>query len=135
MVLIALVLACAPADTKASPIALDDTGETLNDTAASNDLGETGTFSEAMTPEAFIASVVPVNCALQEECGALDDVEMTYDECLVWLAEQTALAMAECTTFDPVAASACVDAQETATCADISEGDGSHFAACYAICV
>ena len=127
--LLAAALACATSEPEAAKEVSDESADTA-DTGASNDTGESGTSSDALTYEAFVEAYVPLGCALLAECDGLDD--MTYEECLPWLAEQ--VAATPCAAFDPTAAAACLDATESATCADATEGDGSHFAACYEMC-
>ncbi len=115
-------------DTASDPSAVDDTG-TSNDT---------GTTHEALTPEAFVSAVVPLECALMEACvGFADDPDSdftTYDECVAFVTTQLTAHMETCASFDAAAATACIEAQETATCTDTTAGDGSHFAACTEVC-
>jgi hypothetical protein len=124
MILLATILACSAS----APEAVKDAGS--GESADSTDTADTGASSEGLTYEAFVEAYVPLGCALLAECDGLDD--MTYEECLPWLTEQ--VAATPCTTFDATAGAACLVATESATCADATEGDGSHFAACWEMC-
>ncbi len=137
MFLLAALIACTSgksADTGSTDETASDTS-TADDTATANDTGAT---DEALTPEAFVSTVVSLECALMEACvGFEDDPDAdftTYDECVAFMTTQLTSYMDTCVDFDAAAAATGIEAEETATCADATNGDGSHFAACTEVC-
>ena len=72
----------------------------------------------------FSQDVLEAMCNKMDECGWLDDLGWTLEECLEQGPSDTAGGDEECEDFSPVAAEACIEAIEESTCEDYAEGVG-----------
>ncbi len=71
--------------------------------------------------DAYEEDLINAMCNKMDECGWLEELQWTLDECLNQSSEDTG---GECVDYDGAAAKECVTAIEDATCDDYAAGIG-----------